>query len=63
MTNANPDRITGTITIAVLPQENGQYLCQLSNTIMGNTVVENAKITVIEINSDLPVEPLVRLWS
>jgi hypothetical protein len=141
MTNANPDRITGTITIAVLPQENGQYLCQLSpslsdqsrniiqcygqtkehaiaialeqladeyrqmaeerqnidwdaversdsgetiakhyhvilhyeriaedeskfeamhNTIMGNTVVENAKITVIEINSDLPVEPLVR---
>jgi hypothetical protein len=32
------------------------------DTIMGNTVVENAKITVIEIKPDLPVEPLVRGW-
>jgi phosphoribosylformylglycinamidine (FGAM) synthase PurS component len=32
----------------------------MHNTIMGNTVVEDAKITVIEIKPDLPVEPLVR---
>lgn len=142
MTDTNPDRITGTITIAVLPQDNGQYVCQLSpplnaqsrediqcygqtqehaiaialeqladeyrrmaeeqqnidwdaversesgepiekqyhvilhyediitaeskfeamnNTIIGNTVVENTRITVIEIANDLPVELLVRL--
>lgn len=141
MTELNPARITGTIAIAVLPQANGQYSCQLSpalsdrdhddiqcygqtpehalanaleqladryrqiaeeqqnldwdavertesgepvdkryhvilhyertaedeskfeamhNTIMGNTVVENAKITVIEIDPDLPIEPLER---
>ncbi|WP_446878569.1 hypothetical protein [Phormidesmis sp. 146-33] len=29
----------------------------LHNTIMGNTVVEDAKITVIEIDSDLQIEP------
>jgi hypothetical protein len=34
----------------------------MHNTIMGNTVVENAKITVIEIDADLPVEPLARSW-
>lgn len=142
MANPNPS-ITETITIAVQPQENGQYVCQLSpalsdrssdsiqcygqnkehaiaialeqladeyrriaeeqqnsdwqaversengepivkryhvlihyeritedeskfeamhNTIIGNTVVENAKITVIEIDSDLPIEPLERSW-
>ena len=136
MTEVNPDRITGTITIAVLPQDNGQYVCQISpslsdsprenlqcygqtkehaiaialeqlageyrrmaeerqnidwdtverseagepitkhyhvilhyeriaeeeskfeamhNTIIGNTVVENAKITVIEIDPDIPI--------
>ena len=141
MIGANPDCMTGTITIAVLPQDNGQYVCQLSpsfsdrsrdniqcygqtkehaiaialeqlageyrrmaeeqqnvdwdaversesgeaiakryhvilhyehiaedeskfeamhNTIMGNTVVENAKITVIEIDPGLPVEPVMR---
>ena len=141
MTDTNSDRMTGTITIAVLPQDNGQYVCQLSpslsdrsrndiqcygqtqehaiaialeqlageyrrmaeeqqnvdwdaversesgeaiakryhvilhyehitedeskfeamhNTIMGNTVVENAKITVIEIDPGLPVEPVMR---
>ena len=140
MTNVNPN-ISGTITIAVQPQENGQYICQLSsslsdspreniqcygqtkehaiaialeqlaseyrrmaeerqniawdtversnsgepiakhyhvilhyeriaeeeskfeamhNTIMGNTVVENANITVIEIAPDIPIEPLTR---
>lgn len=32
----------------------------MHNTIIGNTVVENAKITVIEIANDLPVESLVR---
>ncbi|MBD2459021.1 hypothetical protein H6G80_33850 [Nostoc sp. FACHB-87] len=142
MTDVNPD-ITGTITIAVQPQDNGQYICQLSsslsdspreniqcygqtkehaiaialeqladeyrkiaeeqqniawdtversdsgepitkyyhvilhyeriaeeeskfeamhNTIMGNTVVENANITVIEIDPDIPIEPLTRSW-
>ncbi|RCJ28384.1 hypothetical protein A6770_23950 [Nostoc minutum NIES-26] len=142
MTDVNPD-ITGTITIAVQPQDNGQYVCQLSsslndspreniqcygqtkehaiaialeqladdyrqiaeerqniawdtversdsgepiakhyhvilhyeriaeeeskfeamhNTIMGNTVVENANITVIEIDPDIPIEPLTRSW-
>ncbi|MBD2490421.1 hypothetical protein [Aulosira sp. FACHB-615] len=142
MTDVNPD-ITGTITIAVEPQDNGHYICQLSsslsdspreslecygqskehaiaialeqladeyrriaeerqniawdtversdsgkpitkhyhvilhyeriaeeeskfeamhNTIMGNTVVENANITVIEIDPDIPIEPLTRSW-
>jgi hypothetical protein len=32
----------------------------MHNTIMGNTVVENAKITVIEIDVDLPVEAVGR---
>jgi phosphoribosylformylglycinamidine (FGAM) synthase PurS component len=144
MTDINPNRVTGTLSITVLPQENGQYVCQLSsslsdrnreeiqcygqtqehaiaialeqlaetyrqlaeerqnldwdaversetgaliekqyhvmlhyedtitaeskfeamhNTIIGNTVVENAKITVIEIASDLIIEPLMRSWS
>ncbi|WP_427157304.1 hypothetical protein ACQFX9_17605 [Aliinostoc sp. HNIBRCY26] len=142
MTDVNPD-ITGNITIALLPQDNGQYICQLSsslsdspreniqcygqtkehaiaialeqladeyrkiaeerqniawdtversdsgepitnhyhvilhyeriaeeeskfeamhNTIMGNTVVENANITVIEVDPDIPIEPLTRSW-
>lgn len=142
MTDVNPN-ITATITIALLPQDNGQYICQLSsslsdspreniesygqtkehaiaialeqlaheyrqiaeerqniawdtveksdsgepitkhyhvilhyeriaeeeskfeamhNTIMGNTVVENANITVIEIDPDIPIEPLTRSW-
>lgn len=34
----------------------------MHDTIMGNTVVENAKTTVIEIEADLPVKPLVRDW-
>jgi hypothetical protein len=34
----------------------------IHNTIMGNTVVENAKITVIEIAPDIPIEPLSRSW-
>lgn len=34
----------------------------MHNTILGNTVVENAKISIIEIDADLPVEPLVRSW-
>lgn len=143
MTEANPDQVGGTISIAVFSQDNGQYVCQLSpslddqsgdeiqcygqtkehaiaialeqladdyrrmaeerqnidwdtversesgepiekqyhvmlhyediitaeskfeamhNTIMGNTVVENARITVIEIASNLSVEPLTRSW-
>ena len=32
------------------------------NTRMGNTVVENADITVIEIDSDLPFDPKLRSW-
>lgn len=143
MTEANPAQITGTLSITILPQANGQYVCQISpllsdrdredircygqtqehaiavaleqladeyrriaeerqkiaweaversesgepiekhyhvllhyediitaeskfeamhNTIIGNTVVENAKITVIEIANDLAIEPLVRSW-
>ncbi|GAA6620886.1 hypothetical protein [Scytonema sp. NUACC26] len=143
MTDVNPDRITGSIMLAVQPQDNGQYICQISsslvnfprenlqcygqtkehaiaialeqladeyrrmaeerqnidwdlversesgepipkryhvilhyesiaeeeskfeamhNTIMGNTVVENAKITVIEIDPDIPIDPLHRDW-
>ncbi|MBD2451500.1 hypothetical protein H6G76_31170 [Nostoc sp. FACHB-152] len=34
----------------------------MHNTIMGNTVVENANITVIEIDPDIPIEPLTRSW-
>ena len=141
MTNSNLDRITGTIAISVLPQTNGQYLCQITptlsdrshssseffgqtpehaiaialehladeyrslaekrqnidwerverspsgdvmqqlyhvilhyersgtaeskfeameDTIMGNTVVENAKLTVIEVSPDLPIYPMAR---
>ena len=143
MTDPTPDRITGTLSINVLPQPNGQYLCQLSpnlsdepktdiqcygqtkehaiaialeklaesyqqlaeevqnidnlavtrnetgnpidrryhvmlhyeritedeskfeavhNTIIGNTVVENATISIVEIDSDLPIEPIARSW-
>lgn len=143
MTDVNPNQITGTLTIALLPQENGQYICQVSsslpdsprdnlqcygqtkehaiaialekladeyrriaaeqqnidwdvversvsgepilkhyhvilhyerlaeeeskfealhNTIMGNTVVENAKISIIEIDPDIPIDPLTRSW-
>jgi phosphoribosylformylglycinamidine (FGAM) synthase PurS component len=35
----------------------------MHDTLMGNTVVENAKITVIEISSDLPIAPLRRSWN
>jgi hypothetical protein len=150
MTQINPDRISGTISLEVFPQENGQYVCEISqslsvgeasplanrsdnfkfygqtkehaiaialehladeyrqkveddqdidslaversdsgepiqkhyhvilhyeriaedesrfeavhNTILGNTVVENAKISVIEIASDLQIEPLQKSW-
>lgn len=34
----------------------------MHDTMMGNTVVENAKITVIEISPDLPIAPLHRSW-
>ncbi len=33
MTKINPDRINGTIAIEVLPQSNGQYLCQISSSL------------------------------
>jgi hypothetical protein len=33
----------------------------MHNTIMGNTVVENAKITVIEVGEDLPVADILKL--
>ena len=137
MTNLNSDAVTGTITLTVVPQGNGQYVCQLSSsltdrpnedlhchgqtpehaiaialekladkyrhqveenqnldwhqveytasgdliektyhvmlhyentitaecpfeamhdTILGNTVVENATITVIQVDEDLPIE-------
>lgn len=32
----------------------------MHNTIMGNTVVENAKITIIEIDQHIPIDPLTR---
>lgn len=141
MTNTNPDSITETISLTVLPQTNGQYICEMSTdlsecptsdsryygqtkehtiaialeqlaaryrqiaqnrqnrdwdavertetgepipkyyhvilhyeriaeaesmfeamheTIIGNTVVENAKITLVEIAADLPIQPLTR---
>lgn len=143
MPDPTPDRITGTLSINVLPQPKGQYLCHLSpnlsdepradiqcygqtkehaiaialeklaasyrerveaqqnldwdaatctkteepidkryhvilhyervteeeskfdafhNVQMGNTVVENANITVIEIDSDLPFDPELQSW-
>jgi hypothetical protein len=143
MTELNADQITGTLAITVLPQANGQYVCQLSprlsdvpradiqcygqskehaiavaleqlaadyrqraeaqqpgdwlaversesgtpidkhyhvilhyehitedeskfeaahNVRLGNTVVENAEITVIEIDADLPVVAGGRSW-
>jgi hypothetical protein len=36
---------------------------RFGGTILGNTVVENAKITVIEISPDLPIAPLHRSWN
>jgi hypothetical protein len=33
MNKANSDFINGTITISVLPQENGQYICQMSPSL------------------------------
>lgn len=30
----------------------------LTNTLMGNTVVENAEVSIIKVDSDLPIEPL-----
>ncbi|MCC3571852.1 MAG: hypothetical protein JGK30_21050 [Microcoleus sp. PH2017_40_RAT_O_B] len=141
MAEINPDRTTGTITIDVCVQSNGQYLCQISsslsdrpndtmnfygqtkehaiaialehladeyrekaeesqnidslavelsdsgepinkyyhvivhyeeiseaeskfeavhNTIMGNTIVENARLAAIEIDPDIEIEPLER---
>jgi hypothetical protein len=33
MTEMNPDRITGTISITVLSQDNGQYVCQISSSL------------------------------
>ena len=143
MPDPTTDRITGALAINVLPQSNGQYLCQLSpdlsdesrgeiqcygqtkehaiaialeklaasyreqieaqqnldwdavvrtetgepidkryhvilhyervteeeskfdafhNVQMGNSVVENADITVIEIDSDLPFDPELQSW-
>jgi phosphoribosylformylglycinamidine (FGAM) synthase PurS component len=35
----------------------------MHDTMMGNTVVENAKTTVIEISPDLPIVPLERSWN
>jgi len=139
MTQINPDSITETISLTVLPQPNGQYICEMSTdlsecptsgsryygqtkehtiaialehlaaryrqiaekrqnrdwnaversetgepipksyhvilhyeriaeaesmfeamheTIIGNTVVENAEITLVEIAADLPIQPL-----
>jgi hypothetical protein len=34
----------------------------MHNTRMGNTVVENATITVIKVDEALPLEPIVRPW-
>ncbi|HAJ63452.1 MAG TPA: hypothetical protein DCP31_32980 [Cyanobacteria bacterium UBA8543] len=33
MTQMNLDQITGTISITVLPQDNGQYVCQISPSL------------------------------
>jgi hypothetical protein len=33
MTEMNPDQITGTISITVLSQDNGQYVCQISSSL------------------------------
>jgi hypothetical protein len=33
MTQMNPDRITDTISITVLPQDNGQYVCQILSSL------------------------------
>lgn len=34
----------------------------MHDTLMGNLVVENAKITVIEISPDLQIPPVMRSW-
>jgi hypothetical protein len=33
MTQINPNSITGTISITVLPQEKGQYVCQILSSL------------------------------
>ncbi|MBA3920635.1 MAG: hypothetical protein H0X31_02580 [Nostocaceae cyanobacterium] len=35
----------------------------MHDTMMGNTVVENAMISVIEIAPDIQIEPIQRSWS
>jgi phosphoribosylformylglycinamidine (FGAM) synthase PurS component len=151
MTEINPDRITGIISLAVFPQDKGEYVCEISpslsvgetsleencsqnctrfygqtkehaiaialenlanqyreeaesdqnidalaversesgeaiqnhyhiivhyeeiaeaesqfeaihNTLLGNTIVENAKISAIKVCPDMPINPLVRSW-
>ncbi len=34
----------------------------IHDTIRGNTVVENAKITVIKTDPDIPIDPLTQSW-
>jgi hypothetical protein len=34
----------------------------IHDTIMGNTVIENAKITAIKIDPDIPIDPLTKSW-
>ena len=33
MNQINPDGITGTISIAVLPQDNGEYVCEIAPSL------------------------------
>ena len=37
MTEINSDMLTGKISITVLPQENGRYLCQISSSLSDQT--------------------------
>ena len=34
----------------------------MHNTLMGNTVVENATLAVIPVDESLPIEPIVKPW-
>jgi phosphoribosylformylglycinamidine (FGAM) synthase PurS component len=34
----------------------------MQNTMLGNTVVENAEMSIIQVDTDLPIEPLKRRW-
>jgi hypothetical protein len=51
------NKIAGSLKILVTPKDDGLYVCRLSRFphLIGNTVVENAQVTVISIDPTLQI--------